>query len=270
MDSRTGKLIRKGRLFNQVSGKTLIVAYSHGVLMGPRPGMRTLDDIHKLTKTVSSANGLMVSPGMLNYVEDAFIGKDKPSLILHLDYQSFSRGIMPYKEGATVELAQIEDALIAGVDVVMTYLYMGYDDPEREKIEIERNARLARACERWGMLLIIEPRSAREKPIPEDKTDPDILAMYCRISAEIGADIVKCIDPGTTEGLAQVIEGCPAPLLLAGGSKTNEPSEAYARAERAMATGAAGLVFGRNIYEAENPAQELATFYKIVHGTDAQ
>jgi class I fructose-bisphosphate aldolase len=266
MDSRTGKLIRKGRLFNQASGKTLIVAYSHGVLMGPRVGMRTLAEMRAVVEAVSSADGLMVTPGMLNYLETAFIGKQRPALVLHLDYQSFSRSILPYSQGATVELAQIEDALAAGADAVMTYLYMGYDNPEREKIEIERNARLARACERWGMLLMIEPRSAREATHTEDKVDADILAMYCRIAAEIGADMVKCIDPGNGEALTQIVSGCPAPLLLAGGSKTDDPKLADDRARRAMEAGAAGLVFGRNIYEAENPTQTLARFQQIVHG----
>lgn len=34
MDARTGKRIRLGRLFNQASGKSILIAYSHGVLLG--------------------------------------------------------------------------------------------------------------------------------------------------------------------------------------------------------------------------------------------
>ena len=108
--------------------------------------------------------------------------------------------------------------LAAGADAVMTYLYVGYEDPEREKMEVERNARLARACEKWGLAVMIEPRSARERTNAEDKTTR-LLAMYCRISAEIGADIVKCIYPGNVEALRTVVEGCPAPLLVAGGAR---------------------------------------------------
>ena len=50
-------------------------------------------------------------------------------------------------------MGEIEDVLAAGADAVMTYLYMGYEDPEREKLEIGQNARLARACERWGVAM---------------------------------------------------------------------------------------------------------------------
>ena len=266
MDARTGKKIRMGRLFSQRSGKSLIVAYSHGVLMGPQPGMRNLAEMKRLTQAVHLADGLMVAPGLLPALEDAFIGRDRPSLVVHFDYQSFSRSILPYREGASVALATVEDVVAAGGDAIMTYLYVGHADPEREKMEIERNARIARACERWGLVLMIEPRSAREQPHAEDKKDPKLLAMYCRISAEIGADIVKCIYPGGTEAFAEVVDGCPAPVLLAGGAKAESRERAYAVAQSAMDAGAAGLVFGRNIYEMENPTAETARFYRIVHG----
>src|SRR5215213_9765627 len=213
MDSRTGKKIRMGRLFNQRSGRSLIVAYSHGILMGPRPGMKTMEDMRHLTQRVISADALMVAPGMLSHLEDAFVGRDHPSLVIHLDYQSFSRDILPYREGATVE-----------------------------------------------------PRSARERTNAEDKTTPELLAMYCRISAEIGADIVKCIYPGNVQALRTVVEGCPAPLLVAGGARAEKPEDAYRQAQGAMEAGAAGLVFGRNIYESNEPAAELARYRRIVHG----
>lgn len=265
MDARTGKKIRLGRLFDQNSHKTLIVAYSHGVIMGPRTGMQSLAEMKKISQELEKANGMMIAPGIVTALEDSFVGRQRPSLMIHLDYQSFSRDVMPYSEGATVELAQIEEVAAAGAEGVMTYLYMGYEDPEREKMEIARNARLARACERSGVLLMIEPRSAREARIPADKTDPKILGLYTRISAEIGADLVKCIHPGTEEGLAAVIAGCTAPVLVAGGSRAEKPGLAYERAESAMRAGAAGLVYGRNIYEAANPAAELDKYLKIVH-----
>lgn len=266
MDSRTGKRIRLGRLFDQKSHKALIVAYSHGVLMGPRPGMQSLEEMKQMSLALGRANGLMVAPGLVTPLEEAFIGRERPSLIVHLDYQSFSRDIMPYEEGATVEMGHIEDVVATGADGIMTYLYMGYKDPEREKMEIARNARLARACERWGIIMMIEPRSAREVRNPTDKTDPKILSFYCRVSAEIGADLVKCIHPGNEDALHSVIESCTVPVLVAGGSRTEKVEQAYSRAQSAMRAGAAGLVYGRNIYESADPVAELEHYLQIVHG----
>jgi fructose-bisphosphate aldolase, class I len=266
MDARTGKKIRLGRLFDQESHKTLIVAYSHGVLMGPRPGMRSLSEMKRMSMDLGRANGLMVAPGLVTPLEEAFIGRDRPALIVHVDYQSFSRDTMPYEAGATVEMAHIEEVVAAGADGVMTYLYMGYEDPQLEKMEIARNARLARDCEKWGVLLMIEPRSAREAVNPGDKSDPKILSLYCRVAAEIGADLVKCIHPGEEQSLRTVIDGCTVPVLVAGGSRTESTDLAYARAESAMRAGASGLVYGRNIYEAADPAAELDHYLQIVHG----
>jgi class I fructose-bisphosphate aldolase len=265
MDARTGKKIRLGRLFNPLSGRCLIVAYSHGVLLGPRPGMNNLEEMRRVSLSLGHAQGLMVAPGMVSALEEAFIGRDRPSLIVHLDYQSFSRTILPYTEGAANEMAQIEDVVAAGADAVMTYLYMGHNDSEQEKKEVARNAKSARACERWGILLMIEPRSAREKRTPSDKTDPEVLALSCRVAAELGADLVKCIHPGRVEALEQIIQGCPVPVLVAGGARADKVDEAYGRARSAIQAGAAGLVYGRNIYEAADPAAELDRYLGIVH-----
>lgn len=266
MDSRTGKKIRMGRLFNQRSGRTIIVAYSHGVLMGPRRGMLTLEEMQRTAQAVRSADGLLVAPGMVRHLEDAFVGRDRPSLFVHMDYESFDRPALSYAVGATVELATIEDVVATGADGIMTYLFFGYDDPEREKMEIARNARLARACERWGILLMIEPRSARQAEHPEDDSDLAIMSMSSRIAAELGADLVKTIHPGSTEDLGQLVVTCPAPVLVAGGARQGDSEAAYAKAQSAMDAGAAGLVFGRHIYEAPDPAAELARFRRIVHG----
>lgn len=267
MDARTGKKIRLGRLFDRSSGHCLIVAYSHGVLLGPHPGMSGLTEMQQTSQALSRAQGLMVTPGMVSRLEAAFIGRERPSLIVQIDYQGFSRHTLACEESSTAEMARIEDVVAAGADGVMTYLYMGFQDPERERMEIERNSRFARACERWGLALMIEPRSAREKRVPSDKTDPEVLGFMCRVAAELGADIVKCIHPRSLENLQAIIQGCPAPVLVAGGARAEKSEDAYERARVAMQAGAAGLVYGRNIYEAADPAAELEKYLEIVHRT---
>jgi DhnA family fructose-bisphosphate aldolase class Ia len=269
MDSRTGKKIRLARFFNSQSHKALLVAYSHGVIMGPLPGMRTLAEMKRACAEMEAVDGLMVAPGMLPLLEDAFVGRTKPAFMLHMDYQSHTRAIRPYEEGGTVELATVEQAIAAGADAVMTYLYIGYTDPEREKAEIERNARIARACERMGLVFMIEALSARERKSPDDRRDVEFASLYCRIAAELGADIVKAHYPGSLEAVAAVSETCPVPLLIAGGAKTNDPEEAFAFAGQAIAAGASGLVFGRNIFEAADVRATVARYRQIVHGEAA-
>ena len=42
--------------------------------------------------------------------------------------------------------------------------------------------------------------------------------------------------------------------------EAGKPEDAYRQAQGAMEAGAAGLVFGRNIYESNEPAAELARY----------
>lgn len=266
MDARTGKRIRLGRLFDSRSGNSIIVAFSHGVLLGPIAGMVGLAEMRLTVRRLAAADGIMIAPGLVEPLEDGFVGRQRPSLVVHLDWSNFSRAILPYEQGAQRSLATIEEVAAAGADAVMTYLLLGNDDPEREAEEIARNARIARACERWGIVHIIEPRHSLERRRPETKTDPDVMRLYCRIAAEIGADLVKCIWPGSVEALRGIVESCPKPVLLAGGARQERLLDAVARAEAAMAAGCRGLVFGRNIYQAPEPAAALAALREVVHG----
>lgn len=271
MDARTGKKIRLGRLFRPSSGRAIVVAYSHGLLMGPMEGMITLEEMRWRASALRAAEGLMVSPGMLGHLEEVFVGPDAPALVLHLDWQNFSRRVLAYPEGVSVALATVEEALAAGASAVMTYMFVGHADPHDEREEIERNARIARECERLGLPLIIEPRSAREKTHPEDRTDVGVLGMYVRVAAEVGADVVKCIYPGEGDAMARVVEGCPVPVLVAGGPRKETLREALEVAEVCVRVGCGGIMFGRNIYQAEDPRAALEAFQRVVHeGLSAQ
>ncbi len=267
MDSRTGKKIRLGRIFDEQSGNALVVAYSHGVIMGPLSGMRSGEEMKRVTMAMGDVDALMVAPGMVTQLEDAFVGKSRPSLFVHYDYQSYVRKMLPYQVGATVELGRVEAAAATGADAVMTYMYIGHEDQEVEKLEIQRNAQVARECDKLGMVCMIEALCARENTNPEVREDAAILATSCRIAAELGADIVKSQYPGSLEAVQELAETCPVPLLLAGGAKTDRPEDAYDLAEASMKAGARGLVFGRNIFEAPDIAGEVAKYRKIVHGS---
>lgn len=265
MDSRTGKRIRSGRLAHEGSGRTILVAYSHGLILGPQPGMRTIDEMHRLVDACRRADGIMISPGMVRPLETAFIGRDRPSLVVHLDWTNFSRAVLPYEQGSQISVATIEEVAAAGTDAVMTYLLLGDDDPRREAEEIDRNARVARACERLGIVHMIEPRHSLERRHPERKLEPAIMQMACRMSAEIGADLVKCVWSGSVETMREIVETCPVPILVAGGARDDrDPDRGLVVARGAIEAGCAGLVFGRSIYQSADPAGVLDTLRSIV------
>ena len=161
MDSRTGKLVRLGRILRPDTGRSLCIAFSHGALLGPIEGMRTEEDMHAVLDTVSGADGVMVSPGMLPRFEQHFVGRAAPALIVMADWQNVGRaqrGGFPSGPGGSDVLVTAEQALAAGSDAIMTYLWLGGDDPDREREEIRRNSLVVRECERLGLPVLIESR----------------------------------------------------------------------------------------------------------------
>ena len=76
----------------------------------------------------------------------------------------------------------------------------------------------------------------------------DIQWNGARMAAELGADVVKAF---FVEGFEKVVSDCPAPIILAGGPK-GAAIQDVARA--ALAAGAKGFAFGRNIFQHPDPA----------------
>lgn len=269
MDARTGKQVRLGRLVRPETGRSVVVAASHGVMSGPPAGLRTTKEIRSVFARLRRADGVMVSPGMLSLIAESFVGRDRPALVLHLDWKNHARSIYtPGKdgrgEGVLASLADLGAVAAAGVDAVMTYLYLGHYDTALERAEIERNAATARACERLGLGLIIEPRSALEGTDP-DALSAKVVSLYCRIAADIGADLIKVLWPGSTEALATVTETCFAPVLLAGGPGGDDLADTLRLAHEAMTAGAAGVMFGRRVFRSPDPDETLASLAGVVH-----
>jgi len=269
MDSRTGKTLRLGRVLRPEDGRGVIVATSHGVLTGPPVGQRTREEIADLFPRLRAADAVMVAPGTVRLVESSFVGRDRPGLVVELDWKSWNRPIYPTNgersEGVLASLASVEDLAVSGVDAVMTYLYVGQLDQRLERDEIERNSRLARDLARAGIGLIIEPRSAREG-YEDDATSAKVVSFYARLSAEIGADIVKCVWPGSVDALAEVTETCFVPVVLAGGPGSETIEGAVGLASEALAAGCAGVMFGRKVYRSPDPARTLEALLEVVHG----
>lgn len=270
MNSSVGKKIRLGRLIDPSTEKGIVIAYSHSFILGPQMGMESNSRIESVLADCESANAIMLPPGLIARYASTFTGPSKPGLVVHLDWTNFSQKVFPYDQGAQIDVAKIEEVVASGADAVMTYLLLGYDDAERDAEEIRRNARIARECEKWGVGLIIEPRYAQERKYPERKTNLEIMSYYCRVSSDLGADIVKCIWPGNVEAMAKIVDSCPAPILVAGGARDeSKPDLALKLAQEVVDSGASGLIIGRNVYQSPEPAKTLSQLRAILGGQSA-
>jgi DhnA family fructose-bisphosphate aldolase class Ia len=93
----------------------------------------------------------------------------------------------------------------------------------------------------------------------------EVTAAAARLAFEHGADIVKAYYTGNVAAFRQVVAGCPVPLLIAGGLKMDTTVVALQIVHDAVRPGAAGVVFGRNIWQSGHTAGMIAALKHIIH-----
>jgi DhnA family fructose-bisphosphate aldolase class Ia len=83
---------------------------------------------------------------------------------------------------------------------------------------------------------------------------------------ELGVDIVKTFYTGSAETFAQVVEmASPALVVAAGGPRLETDADVLHMAYGVVQAGAAGITFGRNIWQSENAAAMIRGLKHILH-----
>jgi class I fructose-bisphosphate aldolase len=248
----SGKAVRMERIVDRNTGKTVIVPMDHGVTVGPIKG---LVDMSKAVNMVAEggANAVIGHLGLPKHGHRTY-GRDI-GLILHLSAAS----MLSPKPNKKVLVNTVENALRVGADGVSIHINIG-DDNEAEMLA--DFGKVAVDCNYWGMPLIamMYPRG----PMIADEKDLQAVKLAARIGAELGADYVKTVYTGDPESFAEVVEGCPAPVLIAGGSKLSD-AEMFQTIEGAMKAGAKGISIGRNAFQHKNPVLFVRAACAIVH-----
>lgn len=250
-----GKAIRLKRILRSGRG-TLVIAFDHALVLGPIPG--TLDPAGQIRRFIEAVpDAVLLNFGNFRYFAEANCSAGLPGLIARLDWTTaFNESAKTAPQGfKTCLVAHPEEALNAGADAVITFLTIGSGDAEFERKEIERVGQLARDCEKVGIPFMVES-IARGAQV-ENPRDPEWLMLHTRIAAELGADAIKTENASNTEALATVIAACPVPILVLGGSRTGSDEDVLDTVRGIIQAGAAGVFFGRNIFQADNMAELL-------------
>ena len=247
-----GKLIRMERLINRKTRKTVIIPMDHGVTVGPIKG---LTDMGKTVDLVAlgGANAVIGHMGLALHGHRGY-GRDV-GLILHL---SASTCLAP-DPNHKVLVNSVERAIKMGADGVSVHINVGADN---EAAMLADLGDVSQKCMEWGMPLLAM-MYARGHGI-EDETDVEAVKIAARVGAELGADIIKTVYTGDAESFREVVEGCPVPVVIAGGSKLGD-LETLKMIEGAMQAGAAGLSIGRNAFQHEHPDRLVKAACAIVH-----
>lgn len=114
-------------------------------------------------------------------------------------------------------------------------------------------------CEDYGIPVMAVTAVGKEL----EKRTARFLALSCRIAAELGARIVKTYY--CAEDFDKVVNGCPVPVVIAGGPRCETELEVFEFVYDGMQKGAIGVNLGRNIWQNAHPVAVMRALRAVIH-----
>ena len=136
----SGKLFRLQRILDPDTRKAVVVAFDHGLMVGPIPGISPPRERVGMFLE-GGADAVLLSPGMLRANADVLAGRGA-GIIVRLDWTNMWRDpkLLGFEEGRSCPIALVEDAVRWAADAVLTYMFIGSTDASSEAEEVRRNA----------------------------------------------------------------------------------------------------------------------------------
>ncbi|HEY1249438.1 MAG TPA: 3-hydroxy-5-phosphonooxypentane-2,4-dione thiolase [Nitrososphaera sp.] len=236
---------RLGRIIKRESGRCLMLAVDHGYFLGPTERLEVPRET--ISPLLPYADSLMVTRGVLRTSVDP---KNNVPIVLRVSGATSIVGEDLSREAITTS---IEEAIRLNASCLALSIFVG---GKYEHQTLASLAKLVDEGEKYGIPVLAVTAVGKEM-----SRDARYLGLACRIAAELGAHIVKTY---YCDNFEQVVEGCPVPLIIAGGKKLPEP-EALKLAHDAVMHGAAGVDMGRNIWQSDWPVAMIKAVQAIVH-----
>jgi DhnA family fructose-bisphosphate aldolase class Ia len=258
----TGYSIRLGRLFNPETGRSFITAVDHGVTIGVPAGAENIETT--LEKIVAGGpDAVLVSPGTLEKAGQIFGRRGAPAPIVRCDWIINDPYINDLGEAYRVLISPSE-ALKLGGEAAVMFLMIGAGDGPLFADNVRAVAQGAQEAHRAGLPLIVEVVLWGTRV--EDKKDADRLAWGSRMAVELGADAIKTEYTGDPDSMRKIIDTCGVPVLLLGGSKSADPEALWQGTRSAIEAGAKGVIYGRNVWQHDDPVAVSQRLRSIIHG----
>ncbi len=234
---------RLSRIFNEKSGRTVMLAFDHGYIMGPTSGLERLD--LNIVPLIKYADSIMCARGALRSVVPPSMDK---AICLR-----YSAGTSILTELNNECVLDISDAIRTSASAMAVMVSIG---GTYEAKTIENLVRTADMGYKYGI-----PTMGVTAVGKEMARDARYFATASRICAENGANIVKTY---YCDGFERVVNSCPVPIVIAGGKKLPE-LEALELCYNAINDGAAGVDMGRNVFQSEAPEAMIQAVRGVVH-----
>ena len=264
---RMSQKARMNRLFT--NGRCLDVAIDHGVCNEPT-FMPALEDIGAIVDQLIAAgpDAIQMNYGQADLLQ-ARPEKNKPALVMRIDMGN------PYNDRRHrvmwAELQNRPEPIIGALEMdsacVVVNLFMLPDEPDLFRQCVANIAATRAACSKYGMPLMIEPLVMLSNEVRggyQVDGDAGKIVPLVRLAAEMGADIIKADPTSDPAEFHRVIEAARVPVLVRGGGK-EDLRTVFRKSAALLAQGARGLVYGRNVYQHENPKRVVAALMAMIH-----
>jgi class I fructose-bisphosphate aldolase len=258
---------RLNRLF-AADGRCLDVAVDHG-FFGEPSFLAGIEDMEHAIATLAEAgpDAIQLSRGQAPLLQ-RIPGRAKPALVLRTDVANVYGREGVGREYLWSELVEnaVEQAVALDAACVVANVLLLPGQPELVHACVRNVSRLRSSCDPVGMPLMVEPLAmkAGETGYGVDG-EADRIVTLVRQAIELGADVVKADPTDDLDDYGRVIEAAGGrPVLVRGGGRAPD-EEILRRTESVLARGAAGIVYGRNVIQHEDPAAMTRALMSILH-----
>jgi fructose-bisphosphate aldolase, class I len=262
-----GVSIRTSRIFNEKTGRSVVIALDHGIALGAVSGLERLGD--RLQQVVNGQpEGVLLNTGGIRRFGNLLVGRLKPAAILALDFPLFASHPGGEITDGSIPTISASEAVRLGADMAKLVMVFGQSDTRTMMHNFTHIAKTIEECHRVGLPVMVEPTTWGLRFKGEDPKDPKTLADMARIAYEIGADVVKSDFPANPKDMALIAEACPVPIVLLGGGKTDSIDSMLEDVLGCIQQGANGIAFGRNVWQHPDPAKLIRAIQCVVHAED--
>jgi putative autoinducer-2 (AI-2) aldolase len=237
---------RISRIIGNDAGRCVMLAVDHGYFLGPTERLEIPRETIK--PILPFADSLMLTRGVLRTSVDP---NTTVPIVLRVSGGASILGEDLSNETITTS---IEDAIRLNVSCLAISVFVG---GKYEHRTLSNLAKLVNEGEKYGIPILAVTAVGRDMV-----RDARYLGLACRVAAELGAHIVKTY---YCEDFEKVVEGCPVPVIIAGGKKLSIEKDVLRLTFNAVKSGATGVDMGRNIWQSEYPVAMIQAIRSVVH-----
>ncbi len=231
----------------QPDGHCFFLPIDHGYFQGPTSCLEKPGET--IRPLLPHCDALFVTRGVLRAAVDPALNKP---VILRVSGGTSVIGRDLADEQITTS---IEEILRLNAAAVGVSVFVGSDFERQSLMNL---ANLVNQCENYGIPVMAVTAVGKEL----EKRDARYLALSCRIAAELGARVVKTY---WCQNFEKVVNGCPVPVVMAGGPKCETEREVLEFVHDGMQRGAIGLNLGRNVWQHPYPVAMIRALRAIIH-----